>query len=180
MNGVHYLLKRIIEGQQVLDQGEAGVPPGYIKAFIKEHESYRKGFAGAGIKHPKSKPADAVRNYLSENGEEKIRSGLRDILPYLEYFFRKGDSDSVRKIADVMDLIKNGTPRSPLLRAVAKIWAIYSPSIDGPINSSRLRDWIAAETGKEYPTNKITEAAKQIGLPLADGRGKGKRTNKAK
>jgi hypothetical protein len=177
MTFVHYLLVKVMEGQKVLDGGKENVPKEYIR---KQRRDFPKSGRFPGI--TESAAADM---FLWENGESKVRRGLRDIFPQVESAIRKGDSDEFRRIADVIDLIKNEGAKSPLLAIISTFkWERENGSFYGesfpdepwPWTTSRLRDWIRAETGKEYPTNKIRSAAEQVGVPLADGRGKGKKT----
>jgi hypothetical protein len=176
MTFVHHLLLKVMEGQRVLDGGKKNVPKDYI-------QKQRRDFPKSG-KFPGITASAAAEMFLSDHGESKIMDGLRGLFPHVEAAIRKGDSDEFRRIADVIDLIKNEGQKSPLL-AICSIFKweaenrFWTPE-EWPWTSSKLRDWIRAETGKEYPTNKITEAAKQVGVPLADGRGKGKGKNKIK
>ena len=176
MTYIHYLLLKVMDGQKVLDGGKKNVPKDYI-------QKQRRDFPKSG-KFPGITASDAAQMFLRENGENKIIAGLRGMFPHIEVAIRKGDSDEFRKIADVIDLIKNEGQKSPLLAIISTFkWERENGVFYGgpwadkpwPWPSSKLRDWIRAQTGKEYPTNKITEAAKQLGLPLADGRGKGKK-----
>ena len=176
MTYVHYLMLKIMEGQRVLDGGKKNVPKAYIN-------KQRRDFPKSG-RFPGITASDAAEMFLQDKGENKIMDGLRGIFPHFEAAIRKGDSDEFRRIADVIDLIKNEGEKSPLL-AICSIfkWERENGVFQGepwPWTTSKLRDWIAAETGREYPTNKIREAAQQVGIPLADGRGKGKKTHKAK
>jgi hypothetical protein len=173
MTYVHYLMLKIMEGQRVLDGGKKNVPKAYIN---KQRRDFPKSGRFHGIT-----ASDAAEMFLQDQGENKIMDGLRGIFPHFEAAIRKGDSDEFRRIADVIDLIKNEGEKSPLLAIVSTFkWERENGAFYGgpwsdepwPWTSSKLRDWIRAETGREYATNKITEAAKQVGLPLADGRGK--------
>ena len=125
---------------------------------------------------PKNKAAEAS---LFE-AELKITRALRDLFPRWESAIARGDSDEFRRVADILDLIKNEGAKSPLL-AICTIFkrasqnSFFEPG-EWPFTTSKLRKWIAEETGKEYPTNKVREAATQVGIPLIDGRGKKKKT----
>jgi hypothetical protein len=156
MTYVHYCLKKMMEGQRVLDGGKKNVPKAYIERM------------GGDV---------TPEMFLWYQGECKTIEGLRGVMRHVEAAIRKGDADEFRRIADIIDLIKNEGEKSPLL-AICSIFkweredAVFCDDEQWPWTTSKLRAWIASETGKEYPTNKIREAAQQVGIPLADGRGK--------
>jgi hypothetical protein len=158
----HDALKTVWEGHRIIAKGKKGVGRKEIEREVK-----------AGV--PRKSAADS---YLYET-EKKVIAALKILFPRWESAIARGDSDEFRKVADIIDLIKNEGAKSPLL-AICSIFkweaenTFWRPE-EWPWTTSRLRNWIAFETGKEYPTNKIRSAAEQVGIPLADGRGKGKK-----
>jgi hypothetical protein len=164
MTYIHRCLSKIIEGQRVIDAGKNAVP----KDFIKDQKKTIPGLS-------KTK-AEGI--FLWEQGESKILTGLRDIIPHIEVAIRKGDADEFRRIADLIDIIQKQTPTSPVELRCAELKRAAMNTFwkegEWPWTASKVREWIADQTGIEYPTNKISAAAKRVGLTLRNGRKKKK------
>lgn len=102
---------------------------------------------------------------------------------WIEQAIAKGDSDAFRNFADLLDQIKSRESRSPLAEHLAHFrfemerLKNNEPTAGNiyPFTTSKIKKWIFAMSGNEYPTNKIREVATQLGIPLAEGRGKGKK-----
>jgi hypothetical protein len=118
----------------------------------------------------------ATRQKLLKSDSEELEGRKNIITNRVMEGIREGKPEVLRHMADVLEHVVKGKAVSPIEEALALFRISYSEMDDGnPLRLTTIssyRDYVTWQTGVEYPTPRIREAVKRLGLPFTLARGR--------
>jgi hypothetical protein len=118
----------------------------------------------------------ATRQKLLKSDSEELEGRKNIITNRVMEGIREGKPEVLRHMADVLEHVVKGKAVSPIEEALALFRISYSEMDEGnPLRLTTIssyRDYVTWQTGVEYPTPRIREAVKRLGLPFTLARGR--------
>ncbi len=121
-------------------------------------------------------------NYLRDEDRKHVAALKESLLKWVLAAVQNGNSEHLRDLANVLDILVKGDPVSPiewclsLLKVNREVLSGLSPesarSAPWPLTISEIKRNISKILKKEYSTTAIRDAAQRIGLPYKEGRGR--------
>ena len=155
----------------------------------KSPEGFEKGLAKLRIDFFKENPRATKKQWKSHEDTWRLaeRHGIENDEPFITDFvlssIRAGDSQSLRDLADTLDMLVKEQVASPLEPALTLFVQECTkqmrakkiePNVDLSFTVSQLKGLVFDYTKKEYTTAAVREAAKRVGISIKDGRGRPK------